>query len=111
MLMGNATSADVESPTEAEPRGISILERRGEILLSGLGVLNDTMGVLSDSIDAGGSGPVEVEGVATLVVGVVDAGSDEEDEVGSISLCSSPTIGGGEFGACGEMVNKLEHLF
>ena len=97
MLTGKATRAEAaESPAVAEPRGSSLvrLERRGERLLRMFGVLRETTGVVSDSIE-------QVTGLskAALVLALVTVGTVAE-LLTAATVLSSPTMGGGELGAC-----------
>lgn len=96
MLTGKATSAEAESPPELRGSSLVRLESRGERLLKMFGVLSETIGVVSDSIDV----PAGLSEAGVLVDSppctevTVRAG-----EVVTGSVFSSPTIGGGELGA------------
>ena len=97
MLIGKATRADVDPLTlppsaTADPRGNSVgrLERDGGILLNRLGVVNDIIGVVRESLLTVVVLECEDEVTDELVV----TSEDELEELG----CKRIT-GGGEVGA------------
>lgn len=99
MLTGKATRAEAaESPPPAEPRGSSLvrLERRGDRLLRMFGVLRETTGVVRDSIEE----LTVLSEEATLVFVVTPVTAGIGAELLTATVLSSPTIGGGELGAC-----------
>ena len=100
ILTGKATRADAED-SPADPRGISLvrLERRGEMLLRRFGVLRETTGVVSDSMEVleGLRAPPPAARTELPVLATVVTANEETVEDGS--GLSIPTIGGGELGA------------